>query len=143
MTKFYDVCGLVFLSFFSLFAFSMFAPTPTGVATTSSSLAFLAAIPLFIKFLGHYRLSSTETMGLVLFCFLFASIFWGSTTFADGPGVSLGVPYFPNAPGICWGNARGLWRPAAGVGCDHTGAAVSLLISYGMSLGWWPQRVIL
>ena len=140
MAKFYDVCRLIFLSFFSLFAFSMFASMPTGVATTSSSLAFLAAIPLFIKFLGEYRLSSTETMGLLLFCCLFASIFWGGTTFVDGLEslseyrIFLMLPVFVGAMGEIRGGSRLV------LGAIVSGAAVSLLISYAIFLGWLPTE---
>jgi len=138
MLKFYSICRVIFLTFFPLFVFSMFASMPTGLATTSSSLAFLAAIPLFIKFLGEYRLSSTETMGVVLFCTLFASIFWGSSNFTDGLGalseyrIFLMLPVFVGALGEVRVGRQFL------LGAIISGAAVSLLISYWMFLGWVP-----
>lgn len=135
MLAMYNTCRIVFTTFFSLFAFSMFASMPTGMATTSSTLAFLAAIPLFIRFFGEYRLSSTEKIGLLLFLWLFASIFWGDTTFAEGLEPLLEYRIFLMLPVFVGAMGEILEERQLVLGAIVSGAAVSLLISYGMFLG--------
>lgn len=138
MLRFYYACELTFLTFFSLFAFAMFASMPTGVATTSSSLAFLAAIPLFIKFLSEHRFSSTETMGLILFCYLVVSFFCDQSTFKNGLvflleyRIFLVLPVFVGAIRVSCNSHRLV------LGSVISGALVSLTISYGMWIGWVP-----
>ena len=123
---------------FNAFSFVMFACWfPTGFSATFSTFAFLFALPLFFSRVDWANISLFEKAGLVLFAWLFLSMFWSEAGFLDSLRylseyrLYFMVPVFATAL-LCMPNAL-KWAFNAAV----LGASIALITSYGLGLGWW------
>ena len=66
----------VFVWLFAAFAFSAISGIPAGFTSSFSILAFFSALPIVLIKQGNQRHPLFLLLGLVLFCWLLASVFW-------------------------------------------------------------------
>ena len=123
---------------FIAFSFVMFSCWfPTGFSATFSTFAFFFALPLFFFRVEWANISLFEKAGLALFAWLLLSVFWSEADVLDSLGylseyrLYFMVPVFAGAL-LCLPNTQ-RWAFYSAV----FGAAIALITSYGLGLGWW------
>lgn len=127
-------CRLFYISMVA-FGFSVFGSLPAGFTSTFSVLAFILAVPIFIREVRSYRWHQVELTGLYLFSWLALSILWseGSVTsaivFLLEYRIYFMVPILAAAMRCCPGAARTLAMAVVG------GCLFSLIASYCIYLG--------
>lgn len=126
-----------FLWLFSAFSFIICSSLfPTGFSSTTSTIAFLFALLIFIK---EFRISISywEVFGLLLFGWLLLSILWSENDLKNSAIFLSEYRFYVMAPVLSYALSRIGDRRVLVFYAICAGLAVSLIASYGLAFGLW------
>ena len=121
---------------FAAFTFCMFSCLfPTGFSATFSSLAFMFALPVFIRNFRDIRVTLFECAGLLLFGWILLSTLWSDASLSENLKSLSEYRIFWMLPVFTFALANNKQAQQWSVNCLLVGGVIGLLASYGLWAG--------